>query len=224
MEAIMKLTPQKEAFFEEGDQFFLRNEKKYEKNDKPEFVNLFSKYVKISDHVLEVGSGNGLHLAMLTERKNCKASALEPSALAIADGQAKYPTISFYQGTAEKLPLADASVDFLFFGFCLYLIDRSLLCQVIAEADRVLKDGGFIGVVDFDPVTQHRRPYVHRSGIYSYKMNYASLFLAFPQYAEVEKHAFSHYDESFHLDQNERVAAWVLHKSLEQGWPLIASA
>jgi ubiquinone/menaquinone biosynthesis C-methylase UbiE len=224
VEKMMKLTPQKEAFFEEGDQFFLRNEKKYEKSDKPEFVNLFSKYVRESCHVLEIGSGNGLHLAMLIEGKNCAASALEPSLLAITDGKMKYPTIHFYQGTAEKLPLADASVDFLFFGFCLYLIDRSLLCQVIAEADRVLKDGGFIGVVDFDPATQHRRPYVHRPGIYSYKMNYASLFLAFPQYVEVEKHAFSHHDEFFNQDQNERVAAWVLHKSFDQGWPLIVGA
>jgi len=217
----MKLTPQKEAFFEEGDQFFLRNEKKYEKNEQPAFVDLFSKYVKRSDHVLEVGSGNGLHLAMLTSGKSCKAFALEPSALAIADGQKKYPSVHFYQGTADKLPVPDASIDFLFFGFCLYLIDRSLLCQVIAEADRVLKDGGFIGLVDFDPAVPHRRPYVHKPGLYSYKMNHASLFLAFPQYVEVEKHAFSHYEESFHLDPNERVAAWVLHKSNEQGWPLI---
>lgn len=220
----MKLTPQKEAFHQEGDQFFLRNQSKYTKNDRPVFVDKFARYVNPLDHVFEIGSGNGVHLAMLEELSGCISSALEPSGLAIADGQKKYPRITFYQGSADQLPLADASVDFLIFGFCLYLIDRSLLCQVVAEADRVLKDGGFIGLVDFDPAVAHRRPYIHKLGMYSYKMNHAALFLAFPQYVEVEKHAFSHTGESFHVDPNERVAAWVLHKSFSQGWPLLGES
>jgi adenylyltransferase/sulfurtransferase len=44
------------------------------------------------------------------------------------------------------------ALDLVLFGFCLYLVDRKLISRVVAEADRVLKDTGFLGIVDFDVV------------------------------------------------------------------------
>lgn len=43
-------------------------------------------------------------------------------------------------------------------------------------------------------------------------MAYPNLWLANPSYTLAEKIAFSHQDEAFTDDQNERIATWVLIK------------
>ena len=69
----------------------------------------------------------------------------------------------------------------------MYLIDRSLLMKAVSEADRVLKDNGFLVITDFDPIYPFKNKYLDMDQIHSYKADYSKLFLANPSYSLVEK-------------------------------------
>jgi len=168
--------------------------------------------------VLEIGCGQGDNLDALARLARIEAHGVEPSQAAVQAGQAAYPGLALRTGTADALPHDDASMDVVWFGFCLYLIDRSLLMRSVAEADRVLRDGGLLVIVDFDPDVPCVRPYHHRAGLHSYKMDHARLFLANPAYTLVEKHATSHATGRWHPDPQERVAVTLCRKTLVQGY------
>ena len=57
--------------------------------------------------------------------------------------------ISAKIGTADQLDFEDKYFDFVIFWFCLYLCDRDDLFQIAKETDRVIKNEGFIIVLDF---------------------------------------------------------------------------
>lgn len=90
--------------------------------------------------------------------------------------------------------------------------------QAIAEADRVCQEGGFVAITDFDPPHPVRRPYHHRPGVYSWKMDYSRLFLANPAYVLAAKRSYAHGDSAFDPDPGERIATWLLYKSLTQAY------
>lgn len=120
--------------------------------------------------------------------------------------------MTLVRGTAECLPLADESTDLLLFGFCLYLVDRHHLLPAMAEAHRVLKPGGFLAIVDFDPSQPHRRIYAHHEGLWSYKQDYARIPLATGLYSLAAKTPLSHSGAGFGEDPDERIALTVLYK------------
>jgi len=51
----------------------------------------------------------------------------------------------------------------------------SLLYREIAEADRVLRDGGFLCIEDFDTSIPYLNSYHHKDGISSFKSDYANI-------------------------------------------------
>jgi ubiquinone/menaquinone biosynthesis C-methylase UbiE len=120
--------------------------------------------------------------------------------------------LHLHVGTANSLPFDSATFDFVFFGFCLYLVDRNEIFQAVAEADRVLKKGGFLAILDFDPGQQHKRIYRHKEGIYSYKTSHADFFTAGGQYYLVAKESFSHAGTQFTTDPDERLSLSILYK------------
>jgi ubiquinone/menaquinone biosynthesis C-methylase UbiE len=182
-------------------------------------VRLFSAHLKADQRVLEIGCANGYQIERLRLMTGCRANGIDPSPAAIADGTGRFPNVQLAVGTADALAFDDASFDAVIFGFCLYLVDRSLLSRVVAEADRVLRPGGRLMITDFDPAHPHRRAFKHQTGLWSYKMQYPTLWLASPAYTLVEKVAFSHEAEEFHSDPDKRVASWVLAKQDEQSLP-----
>lgn len=105
-------------------------------------VRLFASHIQPNQRVLEIGSSNGHQLEKLRRLTQCESFGIDPSPAAIADGKSKYPDLKLAVGTANKLEFPDESFDAVIFGFCLYLVDRSLLMRVVAEADRVLRGGG----------------------------------------------------------------------------------
>ena len=115
--------------------------------------------------VLEIGCGQGQNLASLAARQPIEGHGIAPSSDAIACGAARYPGLRLQVGTADSLPFPDGAFDLVWFGFCLYLVDRSLLQRVVAEADRVLANGGLLAILDFDPDVPCARPYHHRPGL-----------------------------------------------------------
>jgi hypothetical protein len=94
------------------------------------------------------------------------------------------------------------------YGFCLYLCDRESLPLIVAAGDAALMDGGYLVIQDFDPDYPHKVPYHHVPGLFSYKMNYARLWLANPAYRLVRKNTF-----------DDGTAVWVLKKDVAAGWP-----
>ncbi len=211
-------TAQKEAFLNaEGDGYFLRNRAAHERleRDGPHHsVAFFARHLDPGARVLEIGCAGGVNLEHLRRQSGARCHGLDPSREAIAQGRARFPELALEVGTADALPHADASMDFVLFGFCLYLVDRALLFRAVAEADRVLRDGGMLGITDFDPPASRARPYRHCPGLLSYKMDYSRLFLANPAYVLVDKLGYALHGQRFTPDPAERVASWVLHKNL----------
>jgi len=207
---------QHEAWTQGGaaDEYFQRNREALNGEMPPSrSLKLFASYVQPGQRILEIGSANGHQLNGLCHLTGCEGFGIDPSPEAIRDGAAQYPSLGLSVGSAEKLDFPNEYFDAVIFGFCLYLVDRSLLPQVVAEADRVLRGGGKLMITDFDPPIPLCRPFIHRPGLWSYKMQYPALWLANPAYVLAEKVAFSHHGETWHPDPNERVASWVLVKA-----------
>ena len=212
---------QKSLFIQsEGDQWFDRNQAALAERS----VLRDSLVTRIAQHlpdgadaawqVLEIGCGHGGNLDTLSRARSIYGRGIDPSARAVAAGTSDFPHLELCVGTADALPYAEASQDMVWFGFCLYLVDRSLLQRVVAEADRVLRDGGLLVVVDFDPLAPCKRAYHHKNGLYSYKMDYSHLFLANPAYSLMEKYSTSHTKDGCATDPQERIALNVCRKNM----------
>lgn len=181
-------------------------------------LSMVAEVVRPGGSVLEIGCANGSNLANLSRRISIRGFGVDPSAKAVADGAGWAPAVQLSVGTANALEYPNEYFDVVWFGFCLYLIDRSLLSAAVAEADRVLRDNGYLVITDFDPPYPCRRKYRHLEGVQSYKADYSKLFLANPAYVLVTKRSYSHASSGFHPDTNERVATWVLAKSMSNAY------
>jgi len=142
----------------------------------------------------------------------CECFGIDPSTEAIEDGRQRFPNLTLAVGTSDGLKFASQDFDFVLFGFCLYLVDRELLPATVAEADRVLKPNGFLGITDFDMAVPTMQEYKHAQGVFTYKLDYSRLFTAYPHYVLVNKISFSHHGDTFHTDPHERLSATVLYK------------
>jgi SAM-dependent methyltransferase len=223
MKTVTKETFQRDVFSEnEGDRFFERN-KGGLADDSP-----VKRFVvgRIAHHlarteiprVLEIGCASGGNLAALNILHPIDGFGIEPSRNAVRVGKDSFPHFDLRVGTADRLSFDDACMDVIWFGFCFYLVDRPLLHRVVAEADRVLKDGGFIAIHDFDPDVPCVRPYSHFQGVKSYKMNYPGLFLADPAYSLVEKQSFTDNGIEWTSDAHQRLAFWICRKNVNLGY------
>ena len=211
---------QKEVFLKgEGDKYLARNKKVLgNKSEVDELYSVYSKYISENMKVLEIGCCNGHNLNYYNQNTGCWVYGIDPSEEAITLGQDLYPDVRLSVGTADELDFPDEYFDCVIFGFCLYLVDRKLLTKAIAEADRVLKNGGYIGITDFDCSIPKKRPYKHYEGIYSYKYDYSKIFLSFPQYSLIEKTNRTAEDAAFMIDSTQRVSTVVLYKNQEQAY------
>lgn len=207
---------------EEGDKYFKRNKEGLAGNSpaKELVVERIAHHIRLNHHaqVLEIGCASGGNLAALNALAPIAAFGIEPSHEAVVTGKGRFPDFELHVGTADSLPFDDACMDVVWFGFCLYLVDRGLLHRVVAEADRVLKEDGLIAIHDFDPDVPCVRPYSHYKGVSSYKMNYSALFLSDPAYSLVEKLSFSHSNAEWTSDPQERLALWLCRKNVKLGY------
>lgn len=170
--------------------------------------------------VLEVGCGNGYRLEGLRMQFGAEGVGVEPSSEAVAEARKRFPSIDVRVGTAEDLPFEDASFDAVAFGFCLYLCDRRDLFKIAWQADRVLVEGGYLFIYDFfSPGRAYRNAYSHYEGLYSYKMDYAQLFLGNPAYSRVYHRVLPGSDGTIPLDPDEAIAVTVVRKNLGNAYP-----
>ncbi|MEN9358846.1 MAG: hypothetical protein RL095_381 [Verrucomicrobiota bacterium] len=174
---------QKQLFLDsEGDSWFTRNLEKLQlwNPATDPIVQLIGLTDLRPESILETGSSFGYRLHHLRQITGARVVGLEPSRQAIDHGRQTFPEVEFHQGTADKLPVADASCDLLISGFCLYLADRKDLYKICAEYERSLRDGGFLIIYDFYSKKPYKKPYKHFDGYYSYKCDYGKLFEANP--------------------------------------------
>jgi SAM-dependent methyltransferase len=166
----------------EGDRWFERNAERLGQRD-PVSAVIFSLGIKPTN-VLEIGCSNGWRLAALRDKYKCGIAGIDPSRKAAQE--ARKHEIGVWTGTAAAMPARSNNYDLVIYGFCLYLTDPEDWFRIAMEGDRVLKDGGYLIIHDFNNGAQaFARKYEHADGILSYHVQWSKLWLAHPWYHRV---------------------------------------
>lgn len=93
--------------------------------------------------MLDLGAGTGKFTELLVGRA-ARVVAVEPSEAMLDVLRAKLVDVSTHLGTAESIPVADASVDAVTVAQAFHWFEREAAC---AEIFRVLPVGGVLGLV-----------------------------------------------------------------------------
>ena len=150
----------------------------------------------------------------LSQLLNSNGFGVDPSHKAVSYINEKYPSLNAYIGFGDSIPLKQ-NFDLVHLGFFLYLVDREKYFACISEADRLLKPGGFLSIVDFDTPIPYSNKYKHRNGLWSHKTSNAETFVASGLYSVVNKYQFSHSKFSFSTDIDERLSLVLLYKETD---------
>jgi SAM-dependent methyltransferase len=93
--------------------------------------------------VLDLGAGTGKLTAILTEL-GTEVTAVEPDPAMLAELRRGLPFVPARPGSAESIPLPDASVDAVLCGHAMHWFDMS---RALPEIARVLAPGGILGAL-----------------------------------------------------------------------------
>jgi ubiquinone/menaquinone biosynthesis C-methylase UbiE len=209
---------QKDEFLEsEGDAWFERNHRAFVPQHDPIIAGLFE-LGQSPGRVLEIGCSDGARLSALHETFSSECSGIDPSADAVRSAQLRAKNLDISVGTADKLAFADSQFDLVIFGFCLYLCDVSDHFKIASEADRVLADGGVLVVYDFSSPIPFKNEYIHKPGIWSYKMDWAKMFTWHPSYRLIARR-YSETASSKTFVPNEAIVADFLRKDVASAFP-----
>lgn len=194
---------QAQAFLiDEGEAWLQRNKEKLPPKADPVLMAMKTHGIEPS-RLLEIGCADGWRLKQIRTEYKCSAYGIDP----------RRPDDEWcHQGTADRLSYPDRIFDVVIYGFCLYLCDREDIFRIVTEGDRVLGDGGYLIIHDFQPEYPHKRVYHHRNNMYSYKMDYSALWLANPAYTFV-------YRTKWGSDNDDFESVTILKKDLTKGWP-----
>jgi SAM-dependent methyltransferase len=203
----------------ECDRWYSRNRTALEKldldNDFP--LRVMELYRLRPRRVLEIGASNGFRLAAIAERYGAETVAVELSAEAVLDGQAKYPEVKFVRAPSHEIPL-DEPFDLVIVNGVFCVVDRAQLLRSVAETDRLLKDGGHLLLGDFLPANLLKVRYhpLMDQKLYTYKQDYAAAFMASGLYhpACLLTADFHSRDLQADAPENDRFCVWLLRKML----------
>jgi ubiquinone/menaquinone biosynthesis C-methylase UbiE len=208
---------QKDIFLSsEGDAWFDRNHTLVAQRHLPEDDPILVEVLELPPiakgiTALEIGCGDGTRLEWLKDNLGAKCFGIDPSSKGVA--RANQRGVHAQRGTADRLPFENDQFDLVIFGFCLYLCDRDDLFQIAQEAHRVLKTPGWLVILDFYSPVPVSRAFHHRTGVFSYKMDYRSLFTWHPAYECVTHKVRHHENKAYTDDIQEWVAVSVLRKN-----------
>lgn len=79
---------------------------------------------------------------------------------------------------------------------------------------KVLKDNGYLIILDFYSSEHIKKKYHHLSGVFSYKMDYRKLFDWHPSYSCFYHEVTAHAKDGFTNDKNDWVATSILKKKI----------
>jgi SAM-dependent methyltransferase len=148
---------------------------------------------------------------------------MDASREAIAAGSEAYPGLDLRHGVLSQIPFQNP-FDLVIVNFVLHWIDRELLAISVSEIDRLVAPSGYLVLGDFLPDRPTRRHYHHLPGaaVYTYKQDYAQMFMALGFYEEIDRVTFSH--DNFEvssatgdtaIDPNDRAVVSVLRKRFD---------
>jgi len=202
----------------EGDAWFSRNATVL-KEDRDDIVLRVLSHLKAKPkRVLEIGAANGYRLAAIERLHGSACAGVEPSAKAVEEGKAAYPSIDLKVGAADSLPFEDNAFDMVIIGFCMYLVDPELHFRAVAEADRVLAEGGLLVIFDFQTPAPYYNDYAHLPGLRAHKMDFSSLFTAHPSYSLVHRELNQAGGDTY-MDLDRREGVDVLTKNMGRAFP-----
>lgn len=202
----------------EGDAWFSRNATVL-KEDRDDIVLRVLKHLKVAPkRVMEIGAANGYRLAALERLYGAQCAGVEPSAKAVEEGKTRYPSVDLRVGAADSLPFEDGAFDLVIVGFCMYLVDPELHFRTVAEADRVLAEGGQLVIFDFQTPAPYFNDYAHLEGMRAHKMDFSSLFTAHPSYSLVHRE-LNQADGDTYMDLDRREGVDVLTKNMSRAFP-----
>ena len=94
--------------------------------------------------VLDVGSGIGSWSELIAERFDAEVIGVEPSSRMreVAEREHSHPRVRYREGSAEQIPLADASSDVAFLSYVIHHVGDRAACG--RELRRVLRPGGLV--------------------------------------------------------------------------------
>ncbi len=213
---------------EEGDAWYERNRIVSEKVSPaeedwgwPNFICdvLYSHSEHIS-RILEGGSSDGAKLEKLCDFFAAEGTGFDPSRRAVEAGNKRFSAreknIRLSVGVGREISSDSDAFDLVIIGFFLYITGRSDLRKTMIEFDRVLRPGGFLVVVDFEPETPHSNEYHHKPGFLTYKNTYANFFTGLSDYVVVAKAPLTDRgDLGFVVEEEGRVAVTILWKKSE---------
>lgn len=111
-----------------------------------------------AQQILEVGSGTGFWLNLLAQT-NAKLYGLDYSAGMLAQAQQQPAPLQLARGTAIQLPYQNNSFELV---YCLDAIHHFVDHRAfIREAFRVLKPGGALAIIGFDPHDESTHWYIY---------------------------------------------------------------
>ncbi|WP_309066558.1 class I SAM-dependent methyltransferase [Microbacterium sp.] len=94
--------------------------------------------------VADVGAGTGKLTRAVAEVTDVELVAVDPDAGMLERLTATSPGVRTLQGTAERLPLPDASVDAVVLGQAWHWVDPA---AALSEIGRVVRPGGVLGLI-----------------------------------------------------------------------------
>lgn len=167
-------------------------------------------------NILEIGCGSGHALNYLCKKLEAKGIGIDPSEKAIAYANGAFSKeLSFIVGTSDNIKIPENSFEVIHLGFFLYLVDREDYYKTIAEVDRLVKPGGFVSIIDFDPLCNNKREYHHKEGVFSFKNRNSLIFTSTGHYSVVSKISISHQTPHFSKDPRERCELCLLYKETD---------
>lgn len=94
--------------------------------------------------IADVGAGTGKLTRVLTEAPDAEVVAIDPDPAMLAKLRATVPGVPTFTGTAESLPLPDASLDAVVLGQAWHWVEP---VTASAEVGRVVRAGGTLGLI-----------------------------------------------------------------------------
>ena len=182
---------QETAFVEgEADRFFERN---YEASISPvggknEVIQaICSLEMAQSGKLIDLGGGSGrISAAFGILYPEWDITVVDASLKSINAGKKYFKDIKFRQKSISDPQIKEfGKFDLVILSFVLTWIDRSFLSQVVANADSLVKDKGYIVINDFSTQYNKTVPYHHLEGLLTYKQDYAKTFLGLGTFFEI---------------------------------------
>lgn len=202
----------------EADSWFQRNIDSFSNKSVDKPMELLCDWLKPFESdmrtILEIGCGTGHRLSELTTHLNASGYGVEPSPDAVNYIGETFPSLACKVGFGDDVPFNE-KFDLVHLGFFLYLVDRDLFLKCVSEADRLVKPGGFLSIIDFATPYPYSNKYSHLNGVYAHKKNNSDVFVASGLYSVVNKFHFSHNGFCFDKQIDERVSLTLLYKEVD---------